>query len=352
MIPTQEIYMPKAFENFTQLIESTRFKKSTNNRIYTKEEIEVIGQLVDHINLKNILHHYKMFATLVTYDLSDLLRRWEWLKNNKARTTLESFIIRFGAELGLKKYKDYGQKQRISNTFEYKNQKFGWTQEQFKEYNKSRSVTLELCIKRHGETKGKEIWNNYLEQQRYTNTLDYYKEKYDDAGYEKWLEYNREKAKSSKVDWVMQKFGVDHDQAIEIIASRYKSRYTSQAEQTFIEMLENALAEPVQYSVKNKQFCVWNPYLNTPCFYDVTDSTRMKIIEFNGDYWHCNPKKYSADYIVSQTGLTSKQVWERDYLKKKAALDRGFKIKVVWESDFQNNYKQVIQECVEWWNID
>jgi hypothetical protein len=173
---------------------------------------------------------------------------------------------------------------------------------------------------------------------------------HDESGYAKWLEYNKEKSKSSKVDWVMEKFGVDHDQALEIIAARYKSRYTSQAEQTFIDMFEHALGESIQYSVKNKQFCIWNPYLNTPCFYDIADSKRKKIIEFNGDYWHCNPSKYAADHVLRHTGATAKQIWERDYLKKKAALNKGFKIKIVWEGDFQNNHEKILKECVEWWN--
>jgi len=344
--------MPKSFETVEQLVNSKRFKNATNNREYCQSEIDLIKDLVNHINLKNILSHYQMFATLVSYDLCDLISRWEWLKNNKARTTLESFNIRFGKELGSEKYKEYGQKQRISNTFEFKNKKFGWTKEQFDDYNKSRSVTLDLCIKRHGEVKGKELWNNYIDQQRYTNSLEYYKEKYDDDGYNRWLEYNKEKSKASKLDWVMQKFNVDQEQAIKIIASRFKSRYTSQAEQTFIDSFETALGEAVQYSVRNEQFCIWNQYLNTPCFYDIADSKRMKIIEFNGDYWHCNPKKYSTDHILPHTGLTAKQIWERDYLKIKAAMDRGFTIKIVWESEFQDNYERVIRECVKWWNTN
>jgi hypothetical protein len=342
--------MPLAIQTTEDLFESKRFKAATNNREYTTTEIDLIKHLTNHIGLRNIFNHYNMFTTLVSYDLTNLVERWEWLKNNKPRTTLESFVIRFGHTVGPNKYTEYGEKQRTSNSFEYKQKKFGWTKEQFDNYNKSRSMTLALCVKRHGTTKGQEIWDRYREQQRYTNSLEYYTEKYNEAGCTKWLEYNQEKAKSGKLEWVMEKFGVDHDTAVEIIASRYKSRYTSQAEQTFIEIFEKALGESVQYSVKNKQFCIWNFYLNTPCFYDMADAKRRKIIEFNSDYWHCNPNKYSADHILPHNGLTAKQVWERDYLKKKAALDKGYKIKIVWECDFQNNHEQVIKECVEWWN--
>ena len=47
------------------------------------------------------------------------------------------------------------------NTFEYKKEKFGWSPEDFKEFNKSRAVTKENLIKKHGEEKGLEIFNNY-----------------------------------------------------------------------------------------------------------------------------------------------------------------------------------------------
>ena len=342
--------MPLPIQTAEELVASKRFKNATNNREYAKHEIDLIKQLINHIGIRNIFNHYNMFTSLVSYELTNLLERWEWLKNNKPRTTLESFVIRFGPIIGPCKSREYGEKQRKSNSFEYKQNKFGWTKEQFDAYNKSRSVTFDLCIKRHGEVKGKEIWDSYVEQQRYTNSLEYFKEKYDETGYTKWLEYNQQKAKSGKIDWIMEKHGVGHDQALEIISSRYKSRFTSQAEHTFLDMLEGAIGQPIQYSLKNKQFCIWNTYLNAPCFYDLADSQRKKIIEFNGDYWHCNPSKYSAEYIHAHYKIPAKQVWEKEYLKKQAALDRGFMIKVVWEDDFQKNHEQIIKECVEWWN--
>jgi G:T-mismatch repair DNA endonuclease (very short patch repair protein) len=61
------------------------------------------------------------------------------------------------------------------------------------------------------------------------------------------------------------------------------------------------------------------------------------IIEFNGDYWHCNPKKYNADYYNQVKGKTAKELW--DYDKKKIDLIRsyGYNLEVVWESDLKED---------------
>jgi hypothetical protein len=33
-----------------------------------------------------------------------------------------------------------------------------------------------------------------------------------------------------------------------------------------------------------------------------------KAIEYNGDYWHCNPNKYEADYFHKKSKLTAKEI--------------------------------------------
>lgn len=96
----------------------------------------------------------------------------------RQKITREKMINRWGLEEGERRWQQYCNKQSETNTFEYKKEKYGWTQEMFDEYNSSRAVTLENCIRRHGEEKGKEIFEKYREQQRYTTSLEYFIEKY------------------------------------------------------------------------------------------------------------------------------------------------------------------------------
>jgi G:T-mismatch repair DNA endonuclease (very short patch repair protein) len=61
------------------------------------------------------------------------------------------------------------------------------------------------------------------------------------------------------------------------------------------------------------------------------------IIEYNGDYWHCNPNKYEPDYYHQVKGQTAKELWEYD--KKKIDLIRrnGYNLEIVWESDLKSD---------------
>jgi G:T-mismatch repair DNA endonuclease (very short patch repair protein) len=53
---------------------------------------------------------------------------------------------------------------------------------------------------------------------------------------------------------------------------------------------------------------------------------------FHGDYWHCNPKIYEADYYHNGRKMTAKEMWEYDANSVKAFEDAGYKVIVVWES--------------------
>ena len=60
--------------------------------------------------------------------------------------TEKAMIKKWGIELGKQKWQEYRNKQSEKNKFEYKQNKFGWTKEQFDEFNKSRAVTLKNMI--------------------------------------------------------------------------------------------------------------------------------------------------------------------------------------------------------------
>ena len=72
-----------------------------------------------------------------------------------------------------------------------------------------------------------------------------------------------------------------------------------------------------------------------------------KIIEFNGDYWHTNPKIYDKNYVNKTTGLVAKDIWKKDANKRKYAEKKGYKIYTVWESDYKNNPKDTINKCIK-----
>jgi hypothetical protein len=93
--------------------------------------------------------------------------------------TKNNLVKKYGKEEGIKRWEKYIEKQRLSNTYEYKKEKYGMTNEEFSSYNKNRATTEENFILRYGEKEGKEKWAQYIERQRYAGCqLEYFKEKY------------------------------------------------------------------------------------------------------------------------------------------------------------------------------
>lgn len=263
----------------------------------------------------------------------------------KTKLTLTNFIVKYGEVDGTIKWNNYREKQAKSNSFEYKHEKFGWTREQYDDYNSSRAITLENQIKKHGESQGIANWLIYCDRQAYTNTEQYFIEKYGEVdGRIKFLEVNA--AKSHCVETVMIRNSCSDSEASTIIANYKQSeKYSSNLERTFIDDLEKQLGEPLEYSCKTKQYCIWaNNRIN---FYDIVHNNRA--IEFNGDYWHCNPLTYLPNYYHKHADVTSCEIWEKDRLKIEALQkDRSIDTLVIWESDFAKDHNNILKRCVEW----
>jgi len=71
------------------------------------------------------------------------------------------------------------------------------------------------------------------------------------------------------------------------------------------------------------------------------------IVECQGDYWHCNPKKFSADYIHLRYNKTAKEIWEKDEKRKEALLKKGFKVIFLWEDDWVNNKEETLNNLLK-----
>jgi len=75
-----------------------------------------------------------------------------------------------------------------------------------------------------------------------------------------------------------------------------------------------------------------------------------KLIEYNGDYWHCNPKIYPSDYYHELIDMTAKEKWSRDKKKIDYAKSKGYDVLVIWEKDYKSDPQKVIGECMEFIN--
>ena len=72
-------------------------------------------------------------------------------------------------------------------------------------------------------------------------------------------------------------------------------------------------------------------------FCDVFIPSKNSIIEFQGDYWHGNPVKYSYEELSEyQRKKMNKDKELREYCSK-----NGINLIEVWESDYDKNYSGV-----------
>lgn len=85
-------------------------------------------------------------------------------------------------------------------------------------------------------------------------------------------------------------------------------------------------------------------------FYNNYDSKKMgmlanipdfiyknKIIEFNGDFWHRNPKRFDP------TKPTNQKIYKRDERILEGFKQAGYEVLVIWEYDVYNDFESVLK---------
>lgn len=93
-----------------------------------------------------------------------------------------------------------------------------------------------------------------------------------------------------------------------------------------------------QYHIKG------HPYL-----YDIFLEEFNTIIEFQGDYWHANPRRYPPGTMLaiqSVGKILVEDIWEKDLLKKLAAENSGISVIYIWEMDFKKDGLSTIDKIL------
>jgi hypothetical protein len=250
----------------------------------------------------------------------------KWMKEKYAITE-ENLIKKWGLKIGSEKWKSYCDKQSDSNKFEYKRDKHGWTREKFDDYNKSRYVTVENLINRHGEEIGLEIWEKYCDRQKYTTSLNYFIEKYGKIEGE------------SKYD--------------DFCKKRLFNKGYSKLSFNLFENLSNRLNKKHKIYYGEKE---WYTYDNLNKKYYLIDFYLRDLnigIEFNGDIWHANPEIYDNDIkFPFDKNLKSSDIWAKDKIKNDFLKTKLKKLIIIWEKDLKkdglkNTIDKILKEIYE-----
>ena len=107
----------------------------------------------------------------------------------------------------------------------------------------------------------------------------------------------------------------------------------------------------IHFGSHNKEYFINLPN-NEFYQYDFTDKINKKIIEYNGDIFHGNPKKYKPNDYPNplRKTITAQEIWVKDARKITVAKEKGFEVLVVWDSEYKNNKQEIINKCIAFLN--
>lgn len=281
---------------------------------------ECVGKKYDTVYTRKSIYSCKFGKDVkYAYDISD--DDFQKYVHERQAITKDSMIKKYGEEKGLEKWNSYCQKQSITNTFEYKKEKYGMTEKEFKEYNKSRSSTKELFIKRHGEEAGTKMWEEYCERQRYTTSLEYFINEYgEEDGYKKYMSFDLQRVS----------FGGASKKASEFF-EKLITRDLFKNHKIYFD------SHPIEYCVNGYRL-------------DFYDETINLAIEFYGDFWHMNPYIYKDDDSICVWGekTIAKNKWVND--KKRIEFIQqqlDCRIIIVWEHELLLNKDKTIDRIID-----
>lgn len=187
----------------------------------------------------------------------------------------------------------------------------GFSQEdaELKLKQRQTTFTLSTCIEKYGDEKGKQIYTN------------------------------------RQLNWQISLYK----------NGNLKAGYSKISQELFFIILENYDQENtknIHFATKNDEFRlekeeggVW--------IYDFVDLKNKKIIEYNGDLYHANPKIYESSEHPHPfiKHLTAQDIWDKDERKRLVAEEEGFEVLTIWDSEYKKHKDEIINKCKKFLNL-
>jgi hypothetical protein len=358
---------------------SKRITKYSNEywlqRGYSKEESKQKILEFKQLNRKNkkICKEYWMHRGLSEKDSIIQVKKFQSEQSKKRKDKFTPSQIEFWKKQG---YSEEESKQKIKENVEkscvlkisswiHK----GFTKEEAIEKIKLIQISNSSKVKNRKNGRSiEEIMNRgYTEKEailklkklQSTNTLENYTKKYGSIGEEIWRErqikwqetLNNNYSKEERKKWssftyndYIKKYGKERADKWLKNKIHFGKTYSKISQILFKKINEYISGEfyygEKEYVLKREK---WTYIL------DFYDKNSKKVIEFNGDLWHANPKIYEHYEICNPFSReTAKEIWERDEIRFKNILMHKDvnDILVVWEKDFKENKEKVINQCV------
>lgn len=190
------------------------------------------------------------------------------------------------------------------------------------------------------QTNGNKEEASKLFKKSQTRSLEWFVEKYGEIdGKKRYL------AKTEK--WIKTMNSKSSDE-LAIINSKKMSvtgKTQSRAEKELFEVLN----KHIPMLTKQKSIYRDND-IYKKLFYIYDICFENKIIEFNGDFWHANPKIYDSLFVNPYSKKTQHEIMLKDADKQQTAIENGYAVLTIWENEYHANKQETINKCLHFLN--
>lgn len=129
-----------------------------------------------------------------------------------------------------------------------------------------------------------------------------------------------------------------------LVFKRYRHLHVFQKKETSIlNLIEHVFNIKIE-----RQFCI--KHNNKIYLFD--GKYKNIIIEFNGDFWHCNPALYNESFFHPIKQQYARDIWQFDDFKNNEVA-KDYKIFIIWENELHdtdgiiNRFELYLQNCAD-----
>jgi hypothetical protein len=300
-----------SYEKFQDNASFESFQKRYGNDAELK-----FNEYREKISFRNSLDGYKF-----KYGDLDGLARWKKCCQSKA-ITIERYLKSFSP--GDAKEKIESWKGKIVNTKSNFIKRYGEVEGaiRFEKYIcKQKQSLLQLWINKFGEEEGKKRWNDYIHS--ISCTLELFQCKYGEKdGLRRYVDWN-----NKRFDFKSGRF-----------VSKVSLDFFEEVRRVTDFLLEFGDPEPWIYPLSGK-----------PLKVDCLIKDLGLVVEFYGDFYHCNPRIYPDDYVVRVKNgkqITAKEKRGQDAFRQQLTLTAVPFLLVVWEKSFRSDAPGTVKSAV------
>jgi very-short-patch-repair endonuclease len=164
-------------------------------------------------------------------------------------------------------------------------------------------------------------------------------------------------SRSFNKEQTIKKYGLE--KSLEIFKNRrkgarksYEKKFSKISMSLFDEIKNMNLDKDFLYGKKEKFIAMKCEGKRKGYYVDFYFEKENKIIEFNGDFWHFNPKKYLPEsfIILGDSKFIAKDIWNNDKIKNDLFKQYGYDVLTIWEMDYRENKDEIIKLCNDFIN--